>query len=247
MNGESFLADHLALDRLGTGPIGQFGHLKNGAGTRFGYDGENEALGGTEVAKRKNEQSTDSTPKKGDPPRNWRSRFLAELAATGNVTHSAKVAVVNKQTVYNHRMQDGDFAAAWADAIEESNDNLEAEARRRAVDGVDEPVVYQGELMGSWVGPDGKPATKETDGARFIPLTVKKYSDVLLIFLLKANRPQKFRERIGIGGDPESPPVKVERSGTAITDRLDALTDAFARAAAREEGGGVSGDGTEES
>ena len=47
---------------------------------------------------------------------------------------------------------------------------IEAEARRRAVDGVDEPVYYQGKEVG----------------------TVRRYSDVLLIFLLKGLRPQRF-------------------------------------------------------
>jgi hypothetical protein len=195
------------------------------------------------VADQKRKRPTEPTPKKGSPSPQWRGRFLTALAACGNVSHAARAARVGRDTAYQHRRQDAEFAAAWADAIEEANDNLEAEARRRAVDGVDEPVVYQGELMGSWVGPDGKPATKETEGARFIPLTVKKFSDVLLIFLLKGNRPDKFRERIGIGGDQDAPPVKVEHAGeVSIVQRLDALTDAFARAAAREGEGAVSGD-----
>jgi hypothetical protein len=105
------------------------------------------------VADEQQNQSTGRKPKRGSPPRQWRSVFLAAIAACGNVSHAARVACVDRDTAYEHRRQDAEFAAKWAEAIEESNDNLEAEARRRAVDGVDEPVVYQGELMGSWVGP----------------------------------------------------------------------------------------------
>ena len=46
------------------------------------------------------------------------------------------------------------------------------EARRRAVTGIDKPVFFKGEVVGS----------------------ITKYSDSLLMFLLKAHRPQKFRD-----------------------------------------------------
>ena len=144
--------------------------------------------------------ATDSTPKKGSPPDSWRAAFLAELAATGNVSHSARVASVNKTTVYSHRDSDPEFAAQWREAIDESNDALEAEARRRAVDGVSEPVVYQGELAGHWIDAEGNVVSEDTEGARFVPLTVKKYSDTLLIFLLNGNRPEKFRQNVKLTG-----------------------------------------------
>ncbi len=52
-------------------------------------------------------------------------------------------------------------------------DLLEDEAVRRAKDGVEEPVYQGGKLVGH----------------------VQKYSDTLLIFLLKGAKPEKFRER----------------------------------------------------
>lgn len=55
-----------------------------------------------------------------------------------------------------------------------ATDALEAEARRRAVDGVPEPVFHQGKKCG----------------------TVKKYSDRMLEILLKGHRPEKFREKV---------------------------------------------------
>ena len=68
------------------------------------------------------------------------------------------------------------FAAQWDEALEEGTDLLEAEARRRAVTGIDEPVYHKGEVVGS----------------------IKKYSDTLLIFLLKAHNPQKFRDGVKV-------------------------------------------------
>ena len=48
------------------------------------------------------------------------------------------------------------------------------EARRRALTGVEEPVYYKGEAVDR----------------------TAKYSDTLLIFLLKAHRPEKFRDNV---------------------------------------------------
>jgi hypothetical protein len=101
---------------------------------------------------------------------------------------------VNRPVVYAARKDHPDFAAAWADAIDQAADALELEARRRAVDGVDEPVLYQGQPCGTWVNDHGEVVAKDTPGARLVPLTVKKYSDTLLMGLLRAHRPDKFRD-----------------------------------------------------
>ena len=102
---------------------------------------------------------------------NWRKKFLENLAETGVVTHSARAAGVSKTAVHISRRRDSKFAQAWDRALDSATDRLENEAVRRAVDGVEEPV-YQG---GKQVG------------------TITRYSDTLLIFLLKANR-DKFRQ-----------------------------------------------------
>lgn len=112
---------------------------------------------------------TDFTPKK-------QATFLRELARRGIVSHAAKRARTSRQTVYDHRNTDPEFAAAWDEAIEIAAGILEAEAHRRAVTGVLEPVFYKGEQAG----------------------TVRKYSDTLLIFLLKAHAPDRFRENASL-------------------------------------------------
>jgi hypothetical protein len=80
-------------------------------------------------------------------------------------------------------------------AKEMAADRLEEEAWRRAVDGVDEPVGFYRGKPSAWV---------------------KRYSDTLLIFLLKALRPEKYRERYEHSG-PEGGaiPVMVVRRETA--------------------------------
>ena len=105
-----------------------------------------------------------------------RKQFLAALAETANVTASAASIHISRRRMYELRDEDDKLAAEWDDAIEQATDSLEAEARRRAKDGVLEPVFYQGKKVAS----------------------VARYSDHLLEQLLKAHRPEKFRERYDV-------------------------------------------------
>ena len=100
--------------------------------------------------------------------------FLKALAKSCNVTAACRAAGIGRRTAYDWRNDDEAFAAAWDEAVEEAADALEAEAWRRGHDGVDKPVFYQGEAVG----------------------TVREHSDKLLEILLKAHRPERFVERI---------------------------------------------------
>lgn len=111
-------------------------------------------------------------------PQRMREAFLAELRKRGNVSDAARVARVGRSTVYQWRGAEPDFAAAWDEAVEYAVDRMESEAYRRAVEGVDEPVFGR-------VG-------KDQDGEVGV---IRKYSDSLMQTLLKAHRPEKYRER----------------------------------------------------
>jgi len=113
-----------------------------------------------------------------------REKFLEALAMTGNVAEAARQAELSYVACYRQRWRDAEFAALWDEAVKIGTGHLEDEAFRRAHDGVDEPVFYQGEECG----------------------TIRRYSDTLLIFLLKARDP-KYREQqqialTGLGGGP---------------------------------------------
>lgn len=121
--------------------------------------------------------------------RAWGEAFLKTLANTGVVRVACVAAGVHFTTAYEHRSKDPAFAEAWDTALEEACDALEAEARRRALIGTERPVFYKGQQCG----------------------TIREYSDVLLIFLLKANRPEKYRDNFDLrkvlASVPESAPV----------------------------------------
>jgi hypothetical protein len=106
-----------------------------------------------------------------------RARFLAHLAEGHAVKYAAEAVRLSRNRLYELRQTDPAFAAAWAAAEDAGTEVLEEAARRRAVEGVvhETPIYYQGDHVGTVV---------ET-----------KYSDGLLMFLLKARRPEKYRER----------------------------------------------------
>lgn len=162
----------------------------------------------------------------------WVAPFLDHLKTSCNVAASCRAVGISYSAAYALRDKDADFAAAWDDALEESYDHLEAEARRRAFDGVEEPVVYQGRLTPVWeVGPDGKPL--EDDNGKWVQqrnadgslryLTVRKYSDGLAQFLLKGYRRRKFGEKLELTGKDGGPVAIDETARAARVAQLMAL------------------------
>ena len=121
-----------------------------------------------------------------------RQNFLMALRETANVSEAARRAGISRRRAYDVRDVDPVFAAAWKDAVETAIDTLEAEAWRRGKEGWDEPVFYRGEIQ------------RDAEGK---PVTIRKYSDRMLELLLKAHRPEKYRERYDVSGLPLSAPT----------------------------------------
>lgn len=102
--------------------------------------------------------------------------FCAALAETGVVSKACKAVDIARVTAYEWRDEIPEFAAAWDKALRIGITALEDEAHRRAFDGTEEPVFHHGNEVGA----------------------VRKYSDTLAIFLLKAHAPEKYRERTSV-------------------------------------------------
>ena len=128
------------------------------------------------------------TPKK--EGESWQDVFIRALTASGIVRVACKVAEVGRATAYRHRESNEAFAAAWDDALDDACDSLEAEARRRATQGTHKPVFYKGKIVGH----------------------IKEYSDTLIIFLLKANRPEKYRDNFDLRKVLEALPQSTART-----------------------------------
>lgn len=100
--------------------------------------------------------------------------FLSALSLTGNITKAAECADNMSRTNHYKWLDDEEYKKKYKIAMEEAAERLETEARRRAVEGVLEPVYYQGMKCG----------------------TIIKYSDTLLMFLLKGANPDKYADRV---------------------------------------------------
>jgi hypothetical protein len=122
-------------------------------------------------------------------PKRWVKPFLDHLRQHGCITHAAEFANIRRDCAYKAAKRHPLFKRAMDACILESNDRIWAEARRRAVDGYNEPVFYKGQLMGIWMDETNNQVEPETPGARYVPLTKKIYSDTLLLALLRARVP----------------------------------------------------------
>jgi len=122
--------------------------------------------------------------------REMRKKFLRLIAENGaNISSACRDLAIPRDRFYKYRKTHPKFAAAWDRAAELGIDKLEDEAKRRALEGVEEPIYYKGQLCGQ----------------------NRRPSDALLAFLLKGHR-DKYKEKhelSGPGGQPLAPGVVV--------------------------------------
>jgi hypothetical protein len=136
--------------------------------------------------------------------------FLTAFSLTANVSGAARAANVGRTQVYAWQEHDETFALEMQQAREEAYDRLEAEALRRAVEGVtrERPIYSRGEQVGTEI--------------------VTEYSDRLLEVLLKAARPGRFRENTRVehtGADGGPIRVNDDRFASLSDDELRRLAD----------------------
>jgi len=122
--------------------------------------------------------------------------FLEEYKLSATITWAAKIALISRRGHYKWLENDPDYAKAFEEAKIAATDALVAEARRRATQGVEEAVYYKGEVVG----------------------TIRKYSDTLLIFLLKGALPEVYRERYEISGGDKAIRVKSDPGREKLAD-----------------------------
>lgn len=110
----------------------------------------------------------------------------------GNITKAAEAAGVERSMHYRWMKVPG-YAVAFKAAEDQFGDVLEASAISRANDGVLEPVFYQGAPCGA----------------------IRKYSDGLMLALLKRFKPAQYAAKTEITG-PGGGPVKSEITVTFV-------------------------------
>lgn len=104
--------------------------------------------------------------------KDWAPDFLEGVCDGLSVRDACIRVGIDTSMPSKRRATDAAFALAWMDAAGIGTEALEQEAARRAYHGTLKPVFYKGTRCGS----------------------VRTYSDVLMIFLLKARKPEVYRD-----------------------------------------------------
>lgn len=131
--------------------------------------------------------------------------FLKQYTAAGEIGTAATAVGIHRDTHYRWLKADKRYRKEFDNATQLRVEVLETEVRRRALVGWDEPVYYKGQKVGD----------------------VHKFSDVLLIFALKGEKPEKYRERYehsGPGGGPMSVEL-LEGAKASLAQKLARLAD----------------------
>ncbi|WP_151974078.1 hypothetical protein [Erythrobacter sp. EC-HK427] len=126
-------------------------------------------------------------------------RFVAELAATGIVSHAAMKIGVSMEALYKLRNRPGaeGFKAAWDAAVDMGIDRLEAGALARATDGTE---VWRYDPGGQYWFSDGE----------------RKHNENLVMFFLRNRRPEKYAAQLR-PGHPVYERIRREVLGDLVT------------------------------
>jgi hypothetical protein len=126
--------------------------------------------------------------------------FLQTFSMTANVRAACMKAGIDRSMVYRWQEHDTEFGLKFRQASEDANDVIRAELFRRAIQGVEKPVVSM-----------GKAVYVETEDGRKRPLMERVYSDNLLSLLAKARMPEfRERQRVEMSG-PDGEPIQMQQ------------------------------------
>ena len=76
-----------------------------------------------------------------------RVKFLEALAQTGNVQASAYFVQRSRQSAYDLKRRDPDFARGWLAALVLAREEAQDKLQERAIEGIEEEIFYHGEVV----------------------------------------------------------------------------------------------------
>ena len=138
--------------------------------------------------------------------------FIDALAELGSVKHACARINMSAEGAYYLRRQPGaeEFRAAWAAALDHGVQHLSDIAVARAIDGVEEVIVKDGEVVA----------------------TRRRYNDRLLMFVLRHHWPERYGELRALHGGTRSWELDSLESEDAVREaraeierKLDLLAD----------------------
>ena len=141
--------------------------------------------------------------------------FLDAYKIGGTIEGACRLAEVGRRTHYDWLDRDPSYAARFKETHESTVDLAEEALRKRGVEGIQEPLVYQGMKTGQYI---------------------TRYSDACLIFYLKGRRGDVFRERTEITGAGGGPVQTVDLA-RLTTEQLQTMRDWLEKARDSDGGG----------
>lgn len=112
-----------------------------------------------------------------------KAAFLAAFEGCGTIRGAAAASGVADTTHYAWLEKDAEYFTRFEAAQRKSAKAMEAEARRRAIEGVRRLKFDK----------NGEPLIDPATGEPYVEV---QYSDTMLIFLLKCNDPAKFGDKV---------------------------------------------------
>lgn len=122
-----------------------------------------------------------------DPNRIKKKTLIAAFAVCGVLNKACEVAGCERKQHRRWLKDDAKYAEEFQLAQDASIDGLELEARRRAVDGTKKVILYKGK-------PVFVPSDLKNPKSKKEIYVEHEYSDSMLMFLLKGQRPEKYRD-----------------------------------------------------
>jgi hypothetical protein len=126
----------------------------------------------------------------------WCERFLRFLAQTGSPTVAVRLTGIDRSTMTKYRARNAQFRRDYKRAKRDAVDAMEHEARKRAVKGTLVPIYQNGRRVGYKI----------------------ERSDALLMFMLRAERPEKFKDRSTVEHALAGPVVDAQRQRAILAD-----------------------------
>lgn len=125
------------------------------------------------------------------------TRFLHQLKYTNSMRMAAEFSGIKYATVIYRRAHDPPFKKACQDALDFGPDELEHTLRDRAVNGLEEPVYWQGEIVGF----------------------KKVYDNQLGFKLLQGQKPEKYGNKVKLESDELSDLVSLMTAANARLEK----------------------------
>ena len=125
----------------------------------------------------------------GKPPKplkGWMLEFLEYFANTANKGEAAKLSRISVNTVDRLRLTNPEFLAAYKRAEKQAVEKLEGIVFNRAMNG-DRRLKFDPKTGKPYVDPETGEAYEE-----------REFSDTLQLTLLKAHKPEVYRERLDL-------------------------------------------------